>query len=174
MTRMATLALLLVLVQSAAAQSQRTEHTYQLDDPDSRPAATLDDVSLLIGNWSGEAFGKSFEAHWNPASAGSMVGLFKLFGDEGVSFYEILLLVEEEGSLSMKVKHFTPDFTAWEEKEDYITFRYIMSDDDAVHFSGLSFYRVDNDNMVVYIVFRDGDEVREEKLVYRRNRAESG
>jgi hypothetical protein len=169
------LAILLVCVtQSAFAQSQRTEHTYQLDDPDSRPAATLDDVAWLVGNWSGEAFGASFEEHWNPPSAGSMIGFFKLLQGDEVSFYELLLLVEEEGSLSLKVKHFNPDFTAWEEKEDYVTFRYIMSDDDAVHFSGISFYRVDEDNMIGYIVFRNGDAVREEKLVYRRNDAIGG
>ncbi len=171
MNRILLVSLLFCIAQAAFAQSQLTDHTYQLDDPDSRPAATLDDVAWLVGNWSGEAFGASFEEHWNPASAGSMVGFFKLLQGDEVSFYELLLLVEEEGSLSLKVKHFNPDFTAWEEKEDYVTFRYIMSDDDAVHFSGISFYRVDDDNMIGYIVFRSGDEVREEKLVYRRSRA---
>ena len=169
MIRIVIVTLLVGLAQSALAQSQRTEHTYQLDDPDSRPAATLDDVSWLVGNWSGEAFGVSFEEHWNPPSAGSMIGFFKLLDGDEVSFYELLLLVEEEGSLSLKVKHFNPDFTAWEDKEDYVTFRYIMSEEDAVHFSGISFYRVDDDNMIGYIVFRKGDEIREEKLVYRRN-----
>ena len=169
MNKIFLIVLLLFTAQSALAQSQRTEHTYQLDDPDNRPAATLDDVAWLVGNWSGEAFGASFEEHWNPPSAGSMVGFFKLLNGDEVSFYELLLLVEEEGSLSLKVKHFNPDFTAWEDKEDYVTFRYIMSDDDAVHFSGISFYRTDDDNMVGYIVFRNGDEIREEKLVYRRN-----
>ena len=81
----------------------------------------------------------------------------------------MLLLVEEEGSLSLKVKHFNPDFTAWETKEDYVTFRYIMSDDDAVHFSGISFYRVDDDTMHAYLVMRSGEEIREEELVYQRN-----
>jgi hypothetical protein len=169
MIRIAAIALFVCFAQSAAAQSQRTEHTFQLDDPESRPAATLDDAAWLVGNWSGEAFGASFEAHWNPPTAGSMVGFFKLMDVDEVSFYELLLLVEEEGSLSLKVKHFGPDFTAWEDKADYITFRYIMSDDDAIHFSGISFYRVDDDNMNAYIVFRSGDEIREEKLVYRRN-----
>ena len=169
MRQLTAIVLLVCLAQSAVAQSQRTEHTYQLDDPDARPAATLDDVAWLVGNWSGEAFGASFEEHWNPPSAGSMIGFFKLLDGDDVSFYELLLLVEEEGSLALKVKHFNPDFSAWEEKEDYVTFRYIMSDGDAVHFSGISFYRIDEDNMVGYIVFRSGDEVREEKLVYRRN-----
>ena len=140
MRQLTAIVLLVCLAQSAVAQSQRTEHTYQLDDPDARPAATLDDVAWLVGNWSGEAFGASFEEHWNPPSAGSMIGFFKLLDGDDVSFYELLLLVEEEGSLALKVKHFNPDFSAWEEKEDYVTFRYIMSDGDAVHFSGISFY----------------------------------
>lgn len=174
MIRITAIVLLACLAQSALAQSQRTEHTFQLDDPENRPAATLDNVAWLVGNWSGEAFGASFEAHWNPPTAGSMVGIFKLMDVGEVSFYELLLLVEEEGSLSLKVKHFGPDFTAWEDKEDYITFRYVMSDDDAVHFSGISFYRVDDDNMVGYIVFRNGEEVREEQLVYRRSQGAKG
>jgi hypothetical protein len=173
MKRLLVGALLVCLALPVLAQSQRTEHTYQLDDPDNRPAATLDDVSWLVGNWSGEAFGASFEEHWNPPTAGSMIGFFKLLQGDEVSFYELLLLVEEEGSLSLKVKHFNPDFTAWEEKEDYVTFRYIMSDENAVHFSGISFYRVDDDNMIGYIVFRNGDEIREEKLVYRRSRRDT-
>lgn len=153
----------------AHAQSQRTEHTFQLDDPDMRPPATLEAASFLVGNWIGEGFGNTFEQHWNPPSGGSMIGLFKLMNGDAVEFYELLLLVEEEGSLSLKVKHFNPDFTAWEDKEDYVRFRYIKSDDDAIHFSGISFYRIDDDTMRAYLVMRSGDKVREEKLVYRRN-----
>jgi hypothetical protein len=151
------------------AQSERTEHTFKLDDPDSRPAATLDDVSWLVGNWSGEAFGGTFEQAWNPPSAGSMVGFFKLMDGDEVSFYELLILVEDEGSLSLKVKHFSPDFTAWEEKADYVPFRYSKSDDSAIHFSGISFYRIDDGTMHAYIVFRNGEEISEKRLVYRRN-----
>jgi len=167
--RLVCMLTLLLAAHAVLAQSQRTEHTFKLDDPENRPAATLDDVSWLVGNWSGEAFGSTFEEGWNPPSAGSMIGFFKLMDGDNVVFYELLLLVEEEGSLSLKVKHFNADFTAWEEKADYVTFRYIKSDDDAIHFSGISFYRIDEDTMHGYIVFRNGEEVREEQLVYRRN-----
>ena len=153
---------------NATAQSQRTEHTFKIDNPDERPAATLDDVSWLVGSWAGEAFGSHFEEGWNPPSAGSMIGFFKLLSDDQVVFYELLLLVEEEGSLSLKVKHFNADFTAWEDKEDYVTFRFIKADEDAVHFSGISFYRIDENTLHGYLVMRTGDEIREEKLVYRR------
>jgi len=156
-------------VGSAAAQSQRTEHTYKLDNPEDRPAATLDDVRWLVGSWKGEAFGGAFEQVWNPPSAGSMLGMFKtLDGDGQVRFYELLLLVEEEGSLSLKVKHFGRDFIAWEDKDEFITFRFIEADDSAIHFSGLSFYRVRDDEFHGYIAMRQGDEIREETLTYRR------
>lgn len=151
---------------AASAQSQRTEHTYRLDGE--RPAATIDDVAWLAGSWSGEAFGQPFEEVWNPPSAGSMVGMFKLLGDDGVEFYELLLLLEEEGSLSLKVRHFNPDFTAWEDRDENVTFPLVRIEDDVVHFSGLSFYRVGDDEMVGYLVMKSGDEIREEKLTYRR------
>ena len=46
---------------TAAAQSQRTEHTFKLDDPDNPPAATLADGSILVGSWTGTAFGGTLE-----------------------------------------------------------------------------------------------------------------
>lgn len=158
----------MLLFTTAAAQTARTEHTFGLDDPDSRPPATLDDVAWLVGSWRGEAFGGTFEEVWNPPSKGSMVGFFKFMGDEAVGFYEILLLVEEEGTLNLKVKHFNPDFTAWEEKADYVNFRFIKADDDAIHFSGISFYRVSDTEMHGYIRMKSGDEIREEQLLYYR------
>ncbi len=154
---------------SVHAQPPRTEHTYKLDDAESRPPATLENVSWLVGSWSGEAFGSTFEEVWNPPSAGSMIGLWKLLNDGQVVFYEIMLIVEEEGSLSLKVKHFNADFTAWEDKEDYVRFRFVKYETDAVHFEGLSFYRIDENTMHAFIVMKHEGNVREEKMVYRRN-----
>ena len=157
-----------ILAGPAVAATKTSEHLYRLDADEPRPAATLEDVAMLIGSWQGEAFGKTFEESWSTPSNGSMVGMFKLMDGDEISFYELLLLVEEEGSVSMKVKHFNADFTAWEDKPDYVTFEFVSADDDAVHFSGLSFYRVSDDEMVGYISMRYGDEVREEKLTYKR------
>jgi hypothetical protein len=167
----ATAAALIVIAtpESVLAQSLRTEHTYKLNDPDSRPPAALQDVSWLAGSWSGEAFGSNFEEVWNPPSAGSMVGLWKLMNDGQVVFYEIMLIVEEEGSLSLKVKHFNDDFTAWEEKADFVRFRFVKVEADAVHFEGISFYRIDENDMHAFIVMKHEGDVREEKMVYRRN-----
>ena len=146
----------------------RTEHTFALVDGEARPAATLDDAALLVGHWEGTAFGSRFEAVWNPPSANSMVGLFKLFKDDEVAFYELLQITVQEGSLSLKVKHFSQDFIAWEEKDDFVEFSLVKIDEDALHFGGLSFYRRSNDAMDGYIVMKNAEGIREEPLVYTR------
>lgn len=154
----------------AGAQSLKTEHTYNLDDADDRPAASLQDVSWMVGSWTGEAFGNTFEEVWNPPSADSMVGMWKLLDEDQVVFYELMLLVEEEGSLSIKVKHFTADFIAWEDKEDYVRFRLVKIGEGIVHFSGLSFERISEDEIHAFIAMHEDGNVREEKLVYRRKK----
>ena len=161
--------ILLLYSFALSAQQKRTEHTYQLTDKSVQPEATLADVSWLVGSWQGEAFGSQMEEVWNPPSAGSMVGMFKLYNDKGVSFYELLLIKEENNSLNLKVKHFSADFVAWEEKQDYINFPLAKIEKDAIHFAGLSFYREDDDHFTGYIVMKTSDgSIREEKLVYRR------
>ncbi len=166
--RFLIVSLLAWMATAACAADLRTEHTYKLAPGESRPAATLDDAGLLVGSWTGTAFGQRFEAVWNPPSAGSMVGLFKLFGDDGVAFYELLLLSVEEGTLSLKVKHFSADFSAWEEKSDYGNFRLVRKEPDALHFGGLSFYRRGDDAIDGYIVMRNGEAVIEHHLRYER------
>lgn len=148
------------------AAEPRTEHTYQLSEGEERPAATIEDAAMLVGSWTGTAFGQKFEEVWNPPSAGTMVGMFKLYGDQGVTFYEILLMTVEDGTLSLKVKHFNPDFSAWEEKTDHVNFRLVKKEPDALHFGGLSFYRRDDGNLDGYIVMRNGDEITEHHLFY--------
>jgi hypothetical protein len=153
---------------SASAVEPYTEHTFRLAPGEAAPSATLEDVDWLVGDWVGTAFGNTFEEVWSPASAGSMVGLFKLIGDEGVEFYELMTLTVDGGTLSLKVKHFNADFTAWEEKGEFVDFRLVKLEPDAIHFAGLSFYKRDERGFDAYIVFGGDGGVREEKLVYNR------
>jgi len=161
-------AILFFLSLSLIAAEPATEHTFRLQEGESRPAATLEDAAFLVGSWQGTAFGKQFEETWNAASQGSMVGMFKLFDDAGVQFYELMLLTVEDGSLSLKVKHFTADFIAWEDKPDFVNFKLVKKDPDALHFSGLSFYQRDADRFDGYIVMRNGEEITEHEMLFTR------
>jgi hypothetical protein len=97
--------------------------------------------------------------------------MFKLFGDDGVSMYELMVMTIEDGTLSLKIRHFSPDFTAWEDKTEDVTLRLVRKDDDALHFGIISFYRRSDDRIDAYVLFRKGDEVFEQQLVYERTRS---
>jgi hypothetical protein len=165
-----TFVLLLSPAMLSAAEPE-TEHLYRLADGEQHPEATLEDANWLIGSWTGTAFGKRFEEVWNPPSAGSMVGMFKLFGDDGVAMYELMVMTVEDGTLSLKIRHFNPDFTAWEDKTEDVTLRLVKKDDDALHFGTISFYRRSDDRIDAYVLFRKGDEVFEQPIAYERTRS---
>ena len=146
----------------------RTEHTFRLGDGESHPDVALEDVAWLAGRWHGTGLGDGFEASWNPPSAGSMVGTFKVFDGDGVQFYELLVLSRVDGVLSLRVKHFSEKLVAWEDKDESVNFRIVRLDDDAVHFGGISFYRRGDNEMDAFIVFSGDKGLREVKPNHRR------
>jgi len=166
----AIIAILIFLPALCLGAEPRTEHTYRLAEGEERPAATLEAASFLVGNWVGTAFGERAEETWSEPTGGTMVGTFKLFSGDEPAMYEIMLLSVEDGTLSLKVKHFNPDFTAWEDKPDYVNFKLVAYSEGELHFGGLSFYRRDDDRIDGYIVMRSGDEVSEVPMVYERQK----
>jgi len=58
------------------------------------------------------------------------------------------------------------------ERTDRVSFREpllpVTAEPGAVHFSGIGFYRIDDETMHAYVVMRSGDAAREEKLRYWR------
>ncbi len=159
------------LAPTCAAQSAYTEHTLQLDDSTRRPSATIHDVAWLAGHWRGEGLGGTIDEVWTPPLGSTMTGAFKLSKADTVVFYEMMAFVEEAGSVSLWVKHFNPDFTGWEEKDDKVVFPLVRLEPDAAYFGGLTFERVDAETMNVYLAFtRRGGAPQEAKLVYRRRR----
>ena len=156
---------------AAGGAEPYTAHTFRLAAGETAPRATLEDVAWFVGAWEGDCFDMRCEEVWNPPSAGSMVGMFKLYGDEGVRFYELMLLTVEDGTLVMKVRHFNADFSAWEDKTGYVSFPMVALEPDAVHFRGLSFYRRGPGDLDIWIALTREDEVREHHLVYRRDLA---
>ncbi len=152
----------------AAAQKPQTANTLTLEDPARRPKATLADLSLLVGHWQGEFLGANAEELWLPAAGGSMVGLFRLHKEGKVVFYEFMILVEEEASVSMKLKHFHPDLKGWEAQDAMKTFRLVKATRDAIWFEGLTFRKQVDGSLRGFIAIsaKDGT-VREESFLYR-------
>ena len=122
---------LLLLASPALAQSKRTENTYRLDDKSTRVVGDLDKMAWMAGTWIGTSDLGDVEEMWSSPSAGSIMGAFKLIREGAPSFYEFILITEDDGGTALKLKHFHPDLVGWEEKDGMVTFRLVKLTDDA-------------------------------------------
>jgi hypothetical protein len=169
---LSTLSIAVLLSAVALGQSKpgSTPNTLTLADGGTRPAARVAELSWLAGRWVGEGLNGRIEEAWSNPDGGAMVGYFRLVKDDKPVFYEIMTLLEAEGSVELRLKHVNPDMTGWEEKNGFVTFKLVKHDDSGAYFSGLTFRRVSPDLMEGYLALRNRTDgtVREEKFVYRR------
>lgn len=153
----------------ASAQEKLTERTFRLKAGVQSPRATISDMAWLAGHWAGEALGGLSEEIWSDPGAGSMMGMYRLIRDGRPVFYELLTIVEENGSLILRLKHFNANLTGWEEKLKTIDFPLVAKTEGAVHFEGMSFHPKGNDALTVYLAIHQKDgTVREEAFSYKR------
>jgi len=162
-------AVCLLAAGTAPGQQQITENTVRLADGAASPPATLDGMAWLAGSWTGEGLGGQVDEIWSPPQAGAMMGMFRLLREGKTAFYELMTLVEENGSLVLRVKHFNPDLTGWEDKGESVDFALITDDGDRFLFDGLTFHRRADDTMTIHVVISSKDgTVREEVFRYAR------
>jgi hypothetical protein len=131
-------------------------------------AARISDFTWLAGSWAGEGFGGQMEEVWSAPNASSMVGYFRLSQKGKPVFYEIMTLLEHEGSVEMRLKHVNPDMTGWEEKNAFQTFKLEKLDATGAYFDGLRLQRVDANTIDGTFIVRRGATVSEQKFVYKR------
>ena len=150
-------------------QSKRSARTLTLDDPSKRPSASIQDMAWLSGHWRGKGFGGIVEEAWTPPLGKSMMGMFRFLRDGQLSFMEIVMLKEEAGSLVLKVKHFTSEFVAWEDKEGSIDFPLVRLEPRKAYFNGLTIEMPDDNSLDIYLAMKHKDGTRtEEALRFKR------
>jgi hypothetical protein len=133
-----------------------------------RAEAAIEDAGWLAGRWVGEGFGGDMEEAWAPPVGGQMIGHFRYWRDGQPQFYEFMIIDVADGGLRMRLKHFNPDFTTWEEREQWTTFEPVSVSDGHIVFNGLTIVREAPDRMVMTIRIRRGDTVGEEVLRFQR------
>lgn len=155
---------------SAVAQESpfqaRTPNTLTASPEVRSPRASLEDMAWFAGQWSGTGLGGVTDESWSAPAAGAMMGMFRLLKNGKVVFYEFLTLVEHEGSLVLKLKHFNADLTGWEEKADFVTFRLLKITPAEAFFDGLTFRRVGADRLEIFLALRNRADgaLREERF----------
>lgn len=141
-------------LQSLNAQSRHTEHTIKLDSGMTSPHATLADVAWLQGHWRGPGLGGISEEYWMEPSGGAMPGVFRAVADGEVIFYEMFALTEFDGSLVLRLKHFNPDMTGWEDKEEMVRFRLAHVEPGLIQFNSLTYRLETEDRMLIHVAVR--------------------
>ncbi len=139
---------------SLAAQAKHTEHTFKFEKGSERPMASVKDLAWLEGHWRGTGLGGVVEELWSAPSEDALLGAFRLLKDGKTVFSELVTIVDDEGSLVLKVKHFTPEFVGWEEKGDSVDFRLVKLEPYKAYFGGLTIERVGANKLKMYLAMK--------------------
>lgn len=138
---LATLSFLLILVPFSANADE----------------VSIDDFAFLAGYWQGEGFGGQSKEMWMPPSNGRMFGIFTQTNDGELVFSEYMEISQQESGWAVRLKHFNPDFSGWEEKADYVNFQFDSVSDNKAVFGGLSYEVIDGNKLIVSLRMRQSD-----------------
>ena len=147
------------------------QETRPLPENYSAPAAQIEEFSWLAGQWQGKGIGGNLALEsWLSPTGDTMVGTFVQTNAEGnIQFTEHMYLLENEGSVTFRLKHFNPDMTSWEEREKYVTFRLLEVEHCAAYFAGLTLRCDGEDGLLVAVRMREKDgEISELIFLFRR------
>lgn len=117
-------------------------------------AVSIEDFAFLTGSWAGTGMGGESEEVWMPPSAGRMFGIFKQSSAEGLIFTEFMEITEVDGEFILRLKHFNPDFTGWEEKEDYLTFKLESVSENQATFGSLRYEVIESTHLKIHLDMR--------------------
>jgi hypothetical protein len=133
------------------------------------PPATIKDALWLEGDWEGALDGGGMQqcTAFTPTK-GHMPGFARGWGQDGtIWFYEINDLIEINGTLEFRVKHFSGDLAGWEDKNDFVRHRLIERTDKAIYFDGLTAVKEGPNHYTVYVRITDGERKGQVLVVHQ-------
>ena len=137
----------------------------------SSPPATLADVAWLVGTWAGEQGDGRFASEtYSEPKGGQITGHFFETREDRVSLMELMQIVESNGSLIYRLRHFRPDFSGWEDKDGTPTeFRLIAVEDGRFYFDGITLDASEPGKLDFWVRVSSKDGAARE-IVYRYDR----
>lgn len=164
MTNKPALFLLMFFIISLNLHAQEV---LSLDKEQSAGSGSIQDLGWISGYWIGSGLGGDCEELWLPAKDNGMVGTFRFIMNGELIFSEYMNMVEEDGKLSLKIKHFNRDLTPWEEKEDWTVFKFIKTEGQTAYFSGITFHRT-GDELKIRMAMTDQGVKSIEEFRFKR------
>lgn len=129
----------------------------------------LADLAWLEGCWAGTGFGKRVGECWMSAPDGRLTGMFQMIDADGrQTMSEIFVLTEFEDGPAIRLKHFNPDLTGWEDRDEFIVFPLRETGADFARFDGLTYSLADDGRLIVELMVKQGGEASLERLEFKR------
>ncbi|MCR9013485.1 DUF6265 family protein [Aquiflexum gelatinilyticum] len=138
-----------------------------LDKDQAAGNGSIQQLDWIVGYWSGTGLGGECDELWLPAQDNSMVGTFRFMMNGSLIFSEYMNMVEEDGRLFLKLKHFNRDLSAWEEKEEWTIFKFIKTESQTAYFSGITFHR-DGDELILKLALTNDGVKSIEEFRYKK------
>lgn len=133
---MSSAALALALLLASPAASEPPAAAPRPAEPRTAAPARLADLSFLSGRWVGVEPEPFSEESWGTASGDSMVGTWRLVAKGRTKLFELLTLLEEEGRVALRLRHFDRHGVAWEEKDAPLVLPLVAKGRDLAVFEG--------------------------------------
>jgi hypothetical protein len=157
-----------VLASSAISQTRQTANTLKLDESKTGEKATIYEMKQLSGTWRGEGLGGTIEEIYSQPQNGAMMGMFRFIEKDKTVFYEFITVLEENGTLIVRLKHFNCDLKGWEEKDQTVDFRFVKKEKNRMYFEGQTFEFIGKNALNIYVAIRQNDgSVKEEVFRYK-------
>ncbi len=133
-----------------------------------KPAmANIEQMNWLCGHWKGSIASANIEEIWVEPQGHQMMGIFRMYNEE-IELYEFMSISENDGSLTLKIKHFDKNLIAKEEKEQYEEFKLVHIEENMAYFDAFTF-QVSNDTLSIHLYFdRNGERKNKGLFKYQR------
>lgn len=129
-----------------------------LGDGDKSPAADISALSWLAGAWTGPRGEGQAQELIAPPLGGQMMGMYReVNGDGALTLYEFYVFAEVDDTLTLRLKHFSPEMIGWEEKDEYVEFPLVAIEGEIAYFDGITYARTGADAMQAAVNVGEGN-----------------
>lgn len=160
--------LYIVLLFSVSLTSQTwvSEHVMSTDSSSELSVDhTVNDFAWLSGYWVGTGLGGEVEELWSRPKNGKMVCAFRYDAGDELVFTEHVTMTNTAAGVSMLVKHFSADFSSWEESAECVEFPLIKLEGTAAYFDGCTIRRTSH-HLDIYVMIEQDGVVSEKSFSY--------
>lgn len=74
------------------------------------PAATIEQVAWMTGNWAGQLGPNQLEENWISTEGSSIAAMVRMTGGDATSMFEMITIEEVDGSLVLHIQQWNPGF----------------------------------------------------------------